>query len=243
LHRVVWDLRYQGAKLIKGARLDGGAPKVGPLVLPGTYGLELKAGDKVATARVEVRLDPREIQAVRDRIGEAAVAVADERLAVARGNWKANVSGQIELGLKIRDDITDLTHAVEQIRSVRKQIEARAKLLEGVKKAESLVKASKEFLPKLDDLEAKFHNPKAKVSYDILAQKGGAKLYSQLAWLLEQIKDADGPVTQGIRDVYAKQHKLLDRYKAEWQELVKKDVAALNEQARKLDLPGLFVAP
>ena len=53
----------------------------------------------------------------------------------------------------------------------------------------TLVKQAKELMTKLDDLESKLHNPKAKVAYDILAFQGGAKLYSQLGYLFEIVKD------------------------------------------------------
>ncbi len=60
MHRVVWDLHYEGAEVIKKAKLDGGEPKVGPLVNPGTYTLKLTADGKTETTKMEVRLDPRE---------------------------------------------------------------------------------------------------------------------------------------------------------------------------------------
>ena len=58
----------------------------------------------------------------------------------------------------------------------------------------------------MDDLENKLHNPKAQVTYDILAQRGGAKLYSQLGALYEWAKDTDDGPTQGMREVYAERH-------------------------------------
>src|SRR5262249_21734266 len=102
-------------------------------------------------------------------------------------------------------------------------------------------KGSKALVKRLDALEEKLHNPRAKVSYDILAQKGGAQLYSQLAWLFELLKDADGPPTQGLVELYREQAGLLKKYNAEWQAIVKKDVRALNDLARKLALPVVVV--
>ena len=72
------------------------------------------------------------------------------------------------------------------------------------------------------------HNPRAKVAYDILAQKGGAKLYSQLAWLFEMLKDSDGPPTQGVREVHAEQEKLLDQHLVEWRSLRSGDLGLKN---------------
>ena len=124
---------------------------------------------------------------------------------------------------------------------MKKQLEERDDLLKDDEKAEPLVKASKEFLTKLDALEEKLHNPKAKVTYDILAQKGGARLYSQLAALFETVKDADGPPTQGLRDQYAEQAKLLEQYEEEWKSLKEHDLEKLNDQAKKGGYPFVIV--
>src|SRR6185312_17431337 len=94
---------------------------------------------------------------------------------------------------------------------------------------------------KIDALEEKLHNPKAKVVYDILAQKGGARLYSQLIWLFEMIKDSDGAPSQGIREVFAEQAEMLRKYQQEWETLVSTDLAALNEQAKTLDAPRIII--
>src|SRR5207248_2463208 len=94
----------------------------------------------------------------------------------------------------------------------------------------------------LDALEGRLHNPKAQVSYDILAQKGGAQLYSQLGGLLEYLREADGAPGQGLREVYAEQARLLRGLEAEWRELVA-DVARLNEAARTVDVPSVIVPP
>src|SRR5262249_3274541 len=123
----------------------------------------------------------------------------------------------------------------------KKQLTERNALLKDDTAAEDLVKASKDLIGKLDDIEGKLHNPRAQVSYDILAQKGGAKLYSQLTWLFEAIKDADGAPTQGWKEVYAEQHAELDNLETKLKILFAEDLAKLNEQAKKRELPGVIV--
>ena len=218
LHRVVWDLRYRGARTIRGAKVDTGHPKVGPLAVPGNYTLRLAAGGITAQGTLLVRADPR------------TVAAADLRL-----------EDQQRYALKVRDDISRLTRTVEQLRAVRQQLLARNDLLKDDPRATPLVKESKALLPRLDELERKLHNPTAKVVYDILAQKGGAQLYSQLGMLFELIKDSDGAPTQGWLEVYADQSKLLDQLDARWKTLVTGELAKLNETAKGLDYPGLLV--
>ena len=230
LHRVVWDLRYEGAEVIKKAKLDGGEPKVGPLVNPGTYTIRLTADGKTETGKIEVRLDPR----------EAAGPTAGVTEAVPNP-LVGQLDRQLKLALEIRDDITRLTRTVEQLRAVKKQLTDRDDLLKDDDKAAALIRASKDFLAKLDALEEKFHNPRAKVSYDILAQKGGARLYSQLASLFETAKDADGAPTEGQREVFKEQAALLEQYEREWKELTESDLKTLNERAEKLGYPIVIV--
>src|SRR5262249_27845070 len=152
-------------------KVDSGDPKAGPMALPGTYTLKLTVEGKTYTTAVEVRPDPR-------HLGPQPKPDAARELLKAWGE-------QEQLTLQVRDDITRLTRVVEQLRAVKQQLAGRNTLLEDDEKAAPLVKASKELIAKLDALEEKLHNPKARIVYDILAQKGGAKLYSQLAWLLE----------------------------------------------------------
>jgi hypothetical protein len=85
------------------------------------------------------------------------------------------------------------------------------------------------------------HNPKAEVTYDILAMKGGAKLYSRLSATYSFVTEADGLPTQGVRDAYAEQKKELDGYDAQFQQLMTTDLASLNDAAKKQDLPVVVV--
>jgi photosystem II stability/assembly factor-like uncharacterized protein len=214
LHRVVWDLRWRGAITIKGARVDSGRPDLGFLANPGTYKIHLSVDGRTYATRAEVKLDPRQKPAVAEELKD-----------------------QLALMLKVRGDISTLSRTVEALRSVRQQVQARDKLLAGNDKLKPLVEADKALLKKLDELEEKLHNPKAEVAYDILAQKGGAQLYSQLCWLFELLKEGDGAPTQGIREVHAEQEAVLKKQLARWQALVKDDLAELNRLARKLDAP------
>jgi hypothetical protein len=218
LHRVVWDLRYKGPEIIKKAKEDGGDLQTGPFGNPGIYTIRLTADGKTETTKVEVKLDPR-----------------------SKGTPESDLEAELKLALQAREDITKTARTVEQLRAVKKQLTDRDDLLKDDDKAAPLIKTSKELVTKLDALEGKLHNPKAKVAYDILAQKGGAQLYSQLALLFETAKDADGPPTQGLRDGYAEQKKLLEQYEEEWKSLKDRDLEQLNDEAKKTGYPFVIV--
>src|SRR5581483_409647 len=105
LHRVTWDLKYAGAKIIPGAKNDGGEPRHGPFVLPGTYTLKLTVAGKTLGGTVQVLPDPR-----------VKLPVPD-------------LEKQLDLALSIRDGITRLSESVIKLRSIRKQIQDRKELL------------------------------------------------------------------------------------------------------------------
>lgn len=218
INRVAWNLEMMGPTVIPGAKNDYGVPYRGPLAPPGTYTLKLRVGDQVLTQEVEVRGDPR--------VKTPAKELADSH----------------QLAVQLRDDITRLSNIVIALQSVRGQINSRVKALNGDKKAEGWIKEAKNAVVKLDTLEEQLHNPKAQVTYDILAKKGGAKLYSQLAPLYDWVKDSDGIVTQGMREVYAENAKELARLDGIWRKLLAGEIGQLNDQARELQQPAI-VAP
>jgi hypothetical protein len=216
---VAWDLQHDPARPIKGASIDAGGAEVGPLALPGGYTVRLIVDGKTFTAPLEVRPDPR-----------VQVAASD-------------LADQVRLATGIRDDFNRLSDAVEQLRSVRKQVRDRNPLLKGNASAQPLVKAATELAAKLDAVEGKLHNPKAQITYDILAQRGGAQLYSQFGWLYAMVLDGDGPPTQGMRESASRLHEELDRQLETFHGLLEKDLADLNRQARSLELPHVIVPP
>jgi uncharacterized coiled-coil DUF342 family protein len=219
LHRYYWDLRHDGARLLRGAKIDSGHPNEGVLVKPGRYTLKLTVEGKERTQALMVLPDPRVKMTPREYAEEEKFA------------------------LKVRDDINHLTDVVTRLRQLREQVRAREELLGDGAKTRELVEAGRALVKKLDALEERLHNPRAKTIYDILAHRGGAKLYSQMAWVFEQLKDSDGPITQGMREVYEEQVEVMKKYDKEWADLLNEDVARLNELAKKAGVPGVLVPP
>jgi photosystem II stability/assembly factor-like uncharacterized protein len=217
INRVTWDLRYKGADKIKGAKIDMGNTEPGPLVLPGKYTLKLTVDGKSYSTSVVVAPDPR-------------VKV-----------HSTDLEESLQLALQIRDDLDQLVATVNQVRSIKKQLQARDELLKGNPATQSLLKPSEELQKKLIALEEKLHNPSAQVAYDILAQKGGAKLYSQYTALFEFVKDSDSAPTEGMREVYAEHKSELNRLAAEYQTLLSDPLHNINELARKLTVPNIIV--
>jgi photosystem II stability/assembly factor-like uncharacterized protein len=219
VQRGLWNLAWEGAELIPNAKLDSGNPAVGPAAVPGTYTLRLTVDGKTATAPFDLQRDPRETAS------------------------DADLAEQLRFTLGIRDAITRLTHDVLRLRAVRRQLADRDELLARDDKARPLIEPSQALIAKLDALEARLHNPKAEITYDVLAQKGGTQLYSRLAPLMDWSANGDGAPTQGMREVFAAQTKELDADEAELAALLDQDLAALNQTASQLQVPGVYVPP
>jgi FtsZ-binding cell division protein ZapB len=185
--------------------------------VPGTYTLRLSVDGKTATAPLIVRPDPRQ-------------SASD-----------ADYAAQLQFALETRDAFTRLTRNVVRLQSVRRQLAQRNELLASDGKAKALVESSKALLGKLDGLEARMHNPKAEITYDVLAMQGGTKLYSRLSPLVGWASDGAGAPTQGMREVFAEQMKELEGYETELSSLLGKDLADLNRTAAGLGLPVVYV--
>jgi len=104
-----------------------------------------------------------------------------------------------------------------------------------------LLKASDEVIHKADALEGKLHNPTAEVVYDILAMRGGTRLYSRLVPLQMWAIDGDGPPTTGMLQVLETQEQELADLERETRNFIEEEVGTLNATAVKLGLSFVIV--
>jgi photosystem II stability/assembly factor-like uncharacterized protein len=215
IHGATWDLAWEGATKIKGGKIDTGDPAKGPRAVPGPYTVRLTVDGKTETAPIRVLPDPR---------GDVQQADLDAQLAHA---------------LRVRDDVSRLTSLVNSLRSVKEQLRARAKALEPRKSepgVTDLLKTSDDIIHKADAIEDKLHNPTAEVVYDILAMRGGTRLYSRLAPLQMWAIEAEGPPTSGMSQVLQAQEKELADLESETRNFIEEEVGTLNAAAAKLGL-------
>jgi len=260
INRFAWDLRHQGAEVIKKAKLDSGDPRKGPLVAPGTYTVKITADGRSIATKLEVRMDPRVIeprgaanlrQPPQKLEIPPRIATVDEEARLAKASWVLRrntldlvcdeAKEQEQFALRLRDDVTKLTGIVNTLRAIQKQIKLHEELLAGQARAKAFLKLEADLAEKLSALEGKLHNPKARVVYDILAQKGGARLYSQFGSLLAFASSGDGPPTQGMKELAEELEKELGEYEAEFGRLKSGDVVKVNELARKLNVPMIWI--
>jgi photosystem II stability/assembly factor-like uncharacterized protein len=220
VHRAVWDLRYEGAHKIKGGKIDTGDPIQGPRAAPGAYTVRLTAAGQTLTAPLLVVADPRGDLPPQDLQAQAAFA------------------------LRVRDDVSRVTDLVNQVRSVREQLKARSAAL-AARATESaiaaLVKEADVAIADADALEDKLHNPTAEVVYDILAMRGGTRLYSRLAFVQLSAVEAEGPPTAGMTQVLTQLEQELATLEGQTKQFLTGEVAAVNQRALQLNLPFVIL--
>ncbi len=162
---------------------------------------------------------------------------ADPRVTVS----PADLEAQLGFATAVRDDISRVSELVATLRSVREQVKSRRALVAGRSGAAPVIAMADRVIARSDELEHRLHNPDAEVTYDILAMRGGTKLYSRLSPLLDWAADADGAPTQGMREVYASQHAELESLAGEVKSFLAGEVAALNTEAQRLSLGFVIV--
>ena len=108
---------------------------------------------------------------------------------------------------------------------------------------DALIRASEAAIKRADELENKLHNPTAEVVYDILAMKGGARLYSRLAPLQMWAVDGSGAPTGGMQGVLTEEEKELAALDAETKQFMAADVASINQRASRLGVPFVVIKP
>jgi len=218
LHHAVWDLHWSGiVPPLENAKIDLGSYRVGPLVAPGTYSLTLKVGDRETSGSLEVRPDPR------SRV-DAAALVAQQDAALA-----------------VLDDIRGVIADIRTVRAVRDQVDDLGKRLEGEESTSQLRELTRTIAARCDALEERLHNPHAKVVYDILAQKGGTQLLSNLVFVYETVAGGEGSPTQGAREVWDGLRAEKAELHGEVESLVSGPVAELDRIAAELSLPRIIV--
>jgi photosystem II stability/assembly factor-like uncharacterized protein len=195
-NRFVWDTRYPGADVLDDAVFQGTAE--GPLAAPGSYRVELAAGDSTESQTFEIVRDPR-------------LEFTD-----------ADLQSQFDFLIAVRDKLTETMSVVKRIRDLRKSAEA------AVAKAgdtDKLKDALRELNDKLYPLEERLVQYRARAGQDLINYP--TAIDSKLARLTSFMSMGDGPPTDGARDLYRRlSDGVAERVKA-LDEVERADYAAL----------------
>ncbi|HET7370313.1 MAG TPA: glycosyl hydrolase, partial [Gammaproteobacteria bacterium] len=205
MHRFVWDLHYALPEPIPGAVYDMGGP-VAPLVLPGSYMLELKVDGRTYTRTLTVKLDPR-----------VDVSMNDLRK-------------HFDLMMKLQHDLAGNHRVVNQVRALRARVQAVRRQLAADPQAASV---TWQLDAALDDVGGVLWQRHAKAALAMLNYP--ARLNSKLAYLQRTLSRADAAPTKQAYAVYRQLHKTLETVLHRWRDVQQHEVVALNRLIREAD--------
>jgi photosystem II stability/assembly factor-like uncharacterized protein len=205
LNRWVWDLRYDDATRVPGYYLyEYGDGAIGPLALPGKYTVRVTADGKSYAAPLDVGLDPR-----------VKVSAAD-------------LQKQFVLLEEIRDQLSRLYGAVNEMRDVRKQIaDLRGRFPKSVS-FQPIDTAGQDLDRKIEAVQDKLVNLKVSADEDSLAYPLG--LDGDLAYLSMAVaSESDSAPTEAEYQTYEQLKKRVDDTVDQWRELVKTDIPGFQK--------------
>jgi photosystem II stability/assembly factor-like uncharacterized protein len=216
LNRFVWDLRYETPVLIPGQVFDSDDNPKGPLALPGQYQVRLVAEGKTVTQPLIVKLDPR-VKATPEALRQ-----------------------EFDLSLKIRDEITLADTTVNELNSVKAQIAALHKRLGSDAKYKPILEAADALVKKTEPIDSQLWQGKMKASEEDLNFPD--EINDQLKGVAEFMEQSDNAPTAADLAAYNDLSGKVTKLVADWKEIKAKDLAALNEQIRKADIPAIAPA-
>jgi hypothetical protein len=190
---------------------DTPSEPLGPWVMPGTYAVRLTVGGKTYEQPLTVKMDPR-------------IKTPAEGLAQ-----------QFELSMQCYDGVRQARAALGQVRKLRTQL---GEVL-GKNPDKALAEALTDLDHKAAVLEGSEHR-RGERPVDGPRQESLARLADELQRLLSILQDTDATPTPQAVKACAATRKALDDLLARRDELLDKEVKALNERLRKADLPPLL---
>jgi hypothetical protein len=219
LNRFVWDLHYEEANRVPGYYLweyNGGAR--GPLALPGHYQvrLSLAATGKSVTAPFEVKLDPRVTTS------------------------QSDLEKQFKLEMDLREQVSRVHEAVNQIQDVREQLEGLKKRLVPGDSSKALFDGASALDAKLIAVRDPLINFKISASEDSLAYAPG--IDTRLAFLSMAVAGfADSAPTEAQYQQFDKLKKQTDELLARWEQVRNADIAAFQKLAAEQNVRSIYV--
>jgi hypothetical protein len=216
LNRFVWDLRYAESVRFPGMILWSGEMR-GPRVVPGMYQVRLTVDGKTTSENFEVKPDPR-LQTT-----------------------AADYAKQLELGLKIRDKVSETHNAIIQIRDVRKQVDDLLKRVAGQPSYKVINDAATALKKNMAAVEESLYQTKNQSSQDPLNYP--IRLNNKLAALAGVVSSADAAPTDQSYAVYDELVVQIEAQLAKLARIMKTDVPAFNQLVRDQNIPAVTVKP
>lgn len=246
INRVLWNLRYPGAREAKLRTKPPRNPHVveekrfastwaregwypilswgtsggfrGFLIAPGIYNVKLNVGGKEFTQKLEVKKDPRSEGTLED------------------------IKAQVNLQLKIREDLNMVSAMISQIEWMRKQLFDLKDIIKEKSNSEEMLTSIAAFHNNLKAVEDELFQTII-AEGDSKSFRYPHKLYCKLSVLAEDIgSSVDFAPNKQQLEVYVTLKTQVEKQKVRFEQLLSKDLAAFNTKLEENNL-SLIIVP
>jgi photosystem II stability/assembly factor-like uncharacterized protein len=212
LNRFIWHMRYPDARLVPGDKLL--EDKVGgPLAPPGTYQVRLTVGGDSQT--------------------QTFALVKDPRVSASQADFEA----QFQFLIAVRDKLSTLHDSINQLRSIRQQVDEWVQRAAGHAAAEAVTRAAGALQEKLSAIEDEVIQVRYKGARDRLDLP--AKLNAKLAELTSVVAAADFAPPQQAYDVLSDITGRINLQLRRLEEVIDQDVTGFEHLLRELQIPAI----
>ncbi len=205
-NRFVWNMRYPDATKLPDHRGRAGTEELvaGPVVVPGTYQVQLHVGDQTYTQSFEI--------------------VKDARITATQ----ADLVRQFELLKQVRDRLSETHETILQVRHLRDQVDDWASRVDGHPNDQAIKDAAKMLREVLTTIEEELVQVKSEDPRSF-----PSKLNTRLAALSAFADSADCAPPQQIVEVFDDLSARIERHLTRLQNVIEADVAAFNRLVRE----------
>lgn len=212
-NRFTWDFKREALPPISKVFVFGGLS--GSNVAPGNYTLRLTLEEDSVETETTILPNP------------------------ANDNSAKDFKEQQDMLVSIEDTIKDMHQSVNQMLSVKTQLDTYANLLKDNKNAKSLLEKGEELSKRINSWEENLIQAKQKTFQDVINFNN--KLNAQLIRLLRYIDQADPKVTSGAKDRFKDLMSDWQVYKDERDAIIDKEMDTYNTMYKSLNLPALII--
>ena len=214
MNRFAWDLRSDDPVQIPGAFYSGEGPK-GPLALPGDYQVKLAVGGKSQTAPLHLAIDPR-----------------------TKGAEPA-LQKQFTLSMQVKDRISQLHQAVNEIRDLKSQVQTLHKRFGDDQRLKPALDAADQLDHKMSEVEQELIQVNMKGSEANLAFPN--KLNERFDTFSHAIDAGDAEPTKPQLDVFELLSNQLREQLQKWAQIKNEDVPKVDGLIKQANLPALII--
>jgi hypothetical protein len=214
MNRFAWDLRGEDPVQTPGAFYSGDGPR-GPKVLPGDYQVKLTLAGKSQTSPLKLILDPR-------------VKIDNDGL-----------QQQFDLNLQVRDRISQLHTAINEIRELKTQIKSLHTRFGEDQRVKPALDAADDLTKKMSAVEEELIQVNMKSSEGNLVFPN--KLNERFDTFSHYVDGANAAPTQPQYDVFKELSSQLDAQLSKWTQIRNDEVPKISAMISQLNLPALLI--